>query len=132
MNKTNILKFWSAAVGSMDAVTGLLLVFSPLLVLRLLGISAPSAEAVVFLSWIGVFVLAVGLSYGFALGRRSRGETVWMFTSLARLLVAVFLAFRILDGSLAKAWMVVAFSDASVAVVQLLVLRAGWWKEVPQ
>lgn len=132
MNKNKILKLWSVAVGSMDAVTGLLLVFSPLLVLRLLGISAPPAEAVVFLSWIGVFVLAVGLSYGFALGRRSRGETVWMFTSLARLLVAVFLVCRILDGSLAKAWMVVAFSDASVAVVQLLILRAGWWKEVRQ
>ncbi|MDP3850578.1 MAG: hypothetical protein Q8Q59_08750 [Luteolibacter sp.] len=132
MNKTNILKLWSAAVGSMDAVTGLLLVFSPLLALRLLGISAPSGEAVVFLSWIGVFVLAVGLSYGFAMGRRSRGETVWMFTSMARLLVAAFLTFRILDGSLAKAWMVVAVSDASVAVVQLLILRAGWWEEVPR
>jgi hypothetical protein len=132
MNKIIILKFWSVAVGSMDAATGLLLVFSPLLALRLLGIDAPAAEAVVFLSWIGVFVLAVGLSYGFALGSRCRGETVWMITALARMLVAVFLTFRILDGSLAKAWMVVAVSDASVAVLQLMILRAGWWKEVPQ
>ncbi len=130
MNQTKFLRFWSVAMGSMDALTGLLLIVFPLGVLRLLGIAPPSADAVVFLSWIGVFVMAVGLSYGLALGKRARGETVWIFTAVVRILVAVFLTARILDGSLEKAWAWVAVADASVAVVQGLILRAGWWKGV--
>ena len=132
MNKPKILKAWSIAVGGMDAVTGLLLIILPETVLRLLGITAPVAEALVFVSWIGVFVMAVGLSYGLALGRRGRGEAVWMFTALVRTMVAVFLVSRILDGSLAKEWITVALADAAVAVAQGFILRAGWWREVPK
>ena len=131
MTKARFLKFWSIAVGSMDALTGLLLVIAPVGVLRLLKIEAPSADALVFLSWIGVFVMAVGLSYGLALGRhRGRGETVWAFTALVRMLVALFLTVKIVGGALDSAWAVVAFSDASVAVVQIAILRKCWWREV--
>ena len=131
MTKARFLKFWSIAVGSMDALTGLLLVIAPAGVLRLLKIEAPSADALVFLSWIGVFVMAVGLSYGLALGRhRGRGETVWAFTALVRMLVALFLTVKIVGGALDSAWAVVALSDASVAVVQIAILRKGWWREV--
>lgn len=130
MNKIKFLKFWSVAVGSMDAVTGLLLMFFPSLVLGLLDIDAPSPDALVFLSWMGVFICGVGLSYGLALGRRSGGETVWAFTALIRAMVAVFLTVRIINGSLAPAWAVVGASDAFVAVVQIFILRAGWWKGV--
>ena len=130
MNKLTFLKFWSVAVGSMDALTGLLLIFVPDLVLRMLKIDPPSADAMVFISWIGVFVMSVGLSYGLALGgRRSRGEAVWMFTSLVRIMVAVFLTTKILGGSLQMAWMLVAAADASVALVQVVILRKGWWRE---
>jgi hypothetical protein len=130
MNKSNFLKFWSIAVGSMDALTGILLIFFPVLVLKMLKIEPPSADALVFLSWIGVFVMSVGLSYGLALGKRGRAEAVWVFTSLVRIMVAVFLMVRILDGSLQKAWALVALSDASVALIQIAILRAGWWREV--
>lgn len=130
MNKIKFLRFWSVAVGSMDAVTGLLLMFFPSLVLGLLNIDPPSPDALVFLSWMGVFICGVGLSYGLALGRRSRGETVWAFTALIRAMVAVFLTVRIINGSLAPAWAVVGASDAVVAVVQIFILRAGWWKGV--
>ncbi len=130
MNKIKFLKFWSVAVGSMDAITGLLLVFFPSFVLGLLNIDAPSPDALVFLSWMGVFICGVGLSYGLALGRRSRGETVWVFTALIRAMVAVFLTVKIMHGSLAPAWAVVGASDAFVAAVQVVILRAGWWKGV--
>jgi hypothetical protein len=130
MNKIQFLRFWSVAVGSMDAVTGLLLMFFPSLVLGLLKIDPPSPDALVFLSWMGVFVCGVGLSYGLSLGRRSRGETVWAFTALIRAMVAVFLTVKIINGSLAPAWAVVGASDAFVAVVQIVILRAGWWKGV--
>lgn len=130
MNRINFLKFWSIAVGSMDTLTGLLLIAAPALVLRLLGIAPPSADAFVFLSWIGVFVAATGLSYGMALGRRSRGETVWVFTAMVRTLVAVFLTVKILRGFLPEVWGIVAISDGMVAVVQIAILRLGWWKGV--
>jgi hypothetical protein len=130
MTKTNFLKMWSVVVGAMDALTGMLLIIAPAAALGLLQIEPPSPDALVFLSWIGVFVMAVGLSYGLALGKhRGRGETVWLFTSLVRMLVAVFLTVMIVRGSLASAWAVVALSDGAVAVVQMVVLRKGWWRE---
>ena len=130
MKRIQFLRGWSIAVGSMDAVTGLLLIFAPGLVLGLLGITPPSADSRVFLSWIGVFVTSVGLSYSMALGRRSCGETVWRFTALVRMLVAVFIAARIVEGSLAPAWAMVGISDGVVGMVQILILRKGWWREV--
>lgn len=130
MNRINFLRFWSVTVGSMDALTGLLLILVPTLVLQVLGIAPPSADALVFLSWIGVFVTGVGLSYAMALGRRSRGEAVWMFTAMVRMLVAVFLTIKIVRGALPEVWGIVAASDGLVAVVQLIILRLGWWKGV--
>lgn len=129
MNKQKFLRLWSVAVGSMDAVTGLLLVFVPGLVLRLLRIEPPSADAWVFVSWIGVFVTGVGLSYGLAMGAAARAETVWIFTALIRSLVAIFLGAQIWAGALAPAWALVAVADASVAVGQLVILRLKWWRE---
>jgi hypothetical protein len=130
MTKHNFLKIWSVMVGAMDALTGLLLMLAPAAVLRVLRIEAPSADALVYLSWIGVFVMAVGLSYGFALGRhRGHGETVWMFTALVRILVTVFLVIQITRETMAPAWLVVALSDGVVALVQMSILRKGWWRE---
>ena len=129
MNKKKFVVGWSVVVGSMDSLTGLLLVVAPAFVLSLLGIAPPSADALVFLSWIGVFVVGVGLSYALALGERRRGKAVWMVTALMRTLVAVFVACRIDDGSLPLAWAVVVLTDLVVAVVQTAVIRAGWWEE---
>lgn len=129
MNKQQVVIWWSLAVGSMDAVTGLLLVVAPVLVLQLLGIAVPAAEAMVFLSWMGVFVAGVGLSYGLVLGDRRRGPTVWCFTSLVRVLVGIFVLWRIADGSLVPLWAAVALTDLVVAGGQIAMLRAGWWEE---
>lgn len=132
MNKPKILKWWSVGAGGMDAVTGLLLITAPATVLRLLEIAPLSAEALIFLSWVGVFVLAVGLSYGIALTGRARGEAVWMFTGLVRIMVTVFLSFRVISGAMDPAWLLVAASDGLVAVGQGAILLARWWKEVPE
>jgi len=123
------LRFWSIAVGAMDALTGLLLIFVPVGVLGLLGIRPPSAEARVFVSWIGVFVMSVGLSYGLVFLKRRHGEAVWAFTSLVRMAVAVFLTSRVLGESMEPGWLLVAASDAAVALVQIVILRLGWWRE---
>lgn len=132
MNRVLFLKTWSVAVGAMDALTGLLLILLPELVLKLLGIAQPSPDALIYLSWIGVFVAGTGLSYAMALGRRSRAETVWAFTAMVRILVAVFLTVHLLDGSLSASWGIVAGCDGIVGVLQVVILRMGWWKEVPK
>ena len=130
MSKSLFLKIWTMGMGAMDALTGLLLILVPKQVLALLGIAPPSPDGLVFLSWIGVFVMAVGLSYGMALGkRRSRSETVWAFTALVRVLVAVFLTIKITEGALPSAWATVAVSDGFVALVQVTILRKDWWRE---
>ncbi len=128
--KVKFLRYWSIAVGAMDALTGLLLILAPGPVLKMLGVAPPPPESLVLLSWIGVFVMAVGLSYSMALGRRGRAEAVWGFTALVRIMVAVFLTIQILAGTMASAWALVGISDAFVAVVQFVILRRGWWREV--
>ncbi len=132
MNRLKFIKLWSVAVGSMDAMTGLALIFVPSLVLKLLGIEPPSADALVFLSWMGVFIAGVGLSYAMALGKRTCGETVWAFTAMIRIMVAIFLTTRILNGGLAANWGLVGGCDGLVGVVQIVILRLGWWREVPK
>ena len=129
MNKKKFLMGWSIGVGAMDGLTGLLLVVVPGLVLKLIGVVPVSADALVYLSWMGVFVGGVGLSYAIAVGDWRMGKAVWMVTALVRVLVAVFVAWRIVDGSLAGAWVTVALTDLVVAVVQMAVVRAGWWEE---
>ena len=131
MKKSVILKWWSVGTGAMDVVTGSLLIVAPLLVLRLLGIAPLAEESLLFLSWIGIFVLAVGLSYGLALLGRVRGEVVWFFTGSVRALVAVFLTVKVLSCAMEPAWLLVAAGDGLVAMVQGAILLAGWWKEVP-
>lgn len=113
----------------MDALTGLLLIFVPARVLGLLGIRPPSTDALVFLSWIGVFVMSVGVSYGLVFLKRRHGEAVWAFTSLVRMAVAVFLTTNVLRETMEKSWMLVAVSDAAVALIQIIILRLGWWRE---
>lgn len=129
MSKPTFLKLWSAGVGVMDAFTGLLLIFAPSFTLRMLGIT-PSADEVL-IGWIGVFVMSVGLSYGMAVTRTRHGEPIWMFTALVRTAVAVFVTAHVVGGSLEARWILVAITDAAVAVVQWMILRAAWWKEVP-
>lgn len=130
MNHLKCMHGWSVAVGAMDALTGLLLVFVPALVLRLLGIPELGAESLVFVSWIGVFVTGVGLSYGLVFGSRRAGAAVWTFTGMIRLLVCVFLTIQVVSGRMSAAWLLVAGADGFVAFAQFVVLRAGWWKEV--
>lgn len=113
----------------MDALTGLLLIFSPAAVLQLLGIRTPSAEALTYVSWIGVFVMSVGFSYGLVFLKRRHGEAVWAFTAAVRMFVAVFLTVQVLNDVMEKAWMLVAVSDAAVGLLQVITLRLGWWRE---
>jgi len=43
--------------------------------------------------------------------------------------VAVFLTTMVLKETMETAWLLVAASDAAVALVQIVILRLGWWRE---
>ena len=119
---------WSLAVGAMDVTTGLLLILAPSLVMRWLSIPPLPAEAEVLMGWIGAFVLSTGLCYGLCLRKGTTAETAWMTTAIVRTAVAVFLAVKIAAGALPAAWWVVAATDAAVAAIQVIGLRARCWR----
>lgn len=131
MKRDRLILLWNLACGSMDALTGLLLVFTPALVLGLLGIDVPG-NALVYLSWMGVFIGSVGLCYGLALIRRDWIEPVWWFTGMVRLWVAIFVTVKILQGGLDGLWFTVALADLGVALGQFAALARGWGKGGPQ
>lgn len=130
MNKKVLLNGWSACVGSMDTITGILLIFTPALVLKVLGITGPANHSCVFMSWMGVFVTSVGLSYAWAFENDHQAKIIWKITAMFRLMVAAFIFYKIGAAELEAAWLLVALSDAFIGLTQLVVLRLDWWKEV--
>ena len=95
--------------GVPDALTGLLLIFDPVLTLRLMRLQA-SPDALPFLSFIGAFVLSVGIAclYGAILATRPvsapKLQMVWLLTAITRGLIAMFVVTRIVSGSLEMGW----------------------------
>lgn len=129
MNKKPLLRYGSLAVGSMDAITGMLLMVMPGWVLSILHISPVTADAEIFLRWIGVFVCGVGASYGLAAwGRAAAGEAVWIITAAIRLMVALFLVVQVRVGTMEAAWLMVAVSDGLVGLIQVAGVWLGWWR----
>jgi hypothetical protein len=114
-----------------DSVTGLLLLVAPAYALRLMGVSAP-VDALVFISWIGAFVFAVGLSCAWGAWVmvfcpcQGRLETVWLLTAIVRAGVAIFVLQHVITGMLGPGWLTVAFVDGLCVLVQGVGLRKGW------
>ncbi len=120
-------KLWNLSVGSMDACTGLLLICAPAFTLRVMGMNEVPAASLIYLSWIGCFVFAVGCAYFFAIQNElSHGVLVWQFTGLARITVGLFLVWKIAMGLLEARWLIVAFTDLIVAFVQCVGLYQKW------
>lgn len=117
--------------GLCDTSTGALLVFAPAWTLRLMGLhQLPSP--IEFVSFVGVFVLSVGLAYLYAarwpmnFHFAPRWQTVWFLTALSRSLVAMFLTWQIIAGKIEAAWLTVALTDGALAIVQWAGLHLGW------
>ena len=130
-----VIGWWNLAVGSMDAATGILLVFLPAVTLRVMGLPVPGAEGLTYLSWVGVFVTTVGCAYYLAIGvPKTHAEfciwkTVWKITALARSLVGAFVIWKIAAGDIGVRWIMVALADWAVAGVQWYGLRNKWLQE---
>lgn len=89
-------------------------------------------EPPVFAAFIGIFVLAVGVSYFIPLlfaaapGSGCRWQSIWQTTALIRSLVAAFLFWKLLTGKLEFVWITVAVTDGVLATIQWTGLRRGW------
>ena len=100
MNR-RILIGYQLLIGLSDTMTGALLMVAPEFTLALMRLHAP-ADALPYLSFIGSFVLSVGLSclYGAWLMLRRESpcklEIVWLLTAITRASVAIFVVAQIL------------------------------------
>ncbi len=121
--------------GVSDASTGALLIAAPVFTIRMMGMSVPR-DATPFLSFIGAFVLAVGISYlyGALLIHRTGGvprlEAVWLLTAIIRSSVAIFVLAAVLNGTLAAGWLTIAIFDGICVCIQARGLRRGWLSHV--
>jgi hypothetical protein len=126
------LMLYQYIAGLCDTGTGLMLIVAPALTLRFMGLTI-IPQPVVFVRYIGVFVLSVGLTYFWAAARwpltthaHIGWSTQWKITVLVRTLVAVFVVGQIASSALEIRWISVAFSDGAFAAIQWIGLRKGW------
>ena len=133
--KHPFLLTYQLLIGISDTLTGALLIVAPKLTLRLMRLHAP-AESLPFVSFIGAFVFAVGLSclYGaYVTSIRpcaSKVEVVWLVTALVRSSVAIYVLVSVMTGALEAGWLTVAVSDGACVVIQATGLRRGWLRNV--
>jgi hypothetical protein len=133
--KRLILFSYQLLTGLSDTSTGALLIVAPVLTLRLMGLHLP-VDALPLLSFVGAFVLSVGLCclYGGYLaaygGCSGKLENVWLLTGIIRSSVAVFVIAQVLSGTLETGWLTVAGFDAACALIQVVGLRKGWLRHV--
>jgi hypothetical protein len=124
MNETKLLRFargFAGVAGLMDFSTGVGLVVWPALTLHAMGVTAPGAEALTFVRFVGAFVGAVGASYLVALasGRVDRLWAVFRVTTLFRVAAGTFVAWAVATGKLEARWLTVTATDVVIAAVQL-------------
>ena len=129
--KRSMLLVYQLLTGLSDLATGALLVVAPALTLRLMRLHAPDS-ARVYLSWVGAFVLAVGISHLYGALVIHRGccrrdlEIVWLLTAFIRSSVAIFVFAQVCVGALEAGWLTVAAFDALCVLVQAVGLNKGW------
>jgi hypothetical protein len=130
--KRRLLLGYQILTGLSDASTGVLLIVAPVTTLHTMRLHAPQ-DALPYLSYVGVFVLSVGISclYGGGLLTTrpvlvQKLEAVWLLTTITRGLVAIFVVAKIFSGSLESGWMTVALIDGAIALLQAIGLARGW------
>jgi hypothetical protein len=122
----NKLQLFQWAVGACDASTGILLVAAPAWTLHLMGMTKILSPPDI-ISFVGVFVMAVGLSYFLVKEKDVAGwEMQWRVTAMIRVCVACFLAWKIAGEGWEVRWLTVLITDATIATIQVLGLKRGW------
>jgi hypothetical protein len=91
----------------------------------------PYPNEPVYLRFIGIFVLAVGLSYLYPLAggteplRMTRLSIVWEVTALIRGAVSASLLAFVLLGLLPVQWLTVTLCDGTMATIQFALITKG-------
>jgi len=126
------LTLYQNAAGICDTSTGLLLVLFPAFTFRLMGL-AMIPQPLSFASYIGVFVLCVGLTYLWTVAKWPLNEyslpvwlTQWKITALFRAMVAMFLVWQLAVHAIEARWITVALADGIFATIQIIGLEQGW------
>ena len=127
MNSQRLLILFHYGTGLMDALTGLSLVFIPSRTLDMMRVDPRTDPTLV--SYLGVFVFAVGMSHLLA-GRfptdsisRERWKTIWKISALVRICVAIFVFTKIMTAQLDSPWIVVSVTDFTVALIFINLLH---------
>jgi hypothetical protein len=129
--KHPVLFGYQAIAGLSDTATGAMLCVAPQFTLHLMGLRAP-ADAAPYISYIGAFVLSLGLSYlygGILIAIEAsaeRMEMIWLVTAFTRSAVAIYVLKAVLAGDLEAGWITVAAFDAACALIQAEGLRKRW------
>src|SRR5579862_2556554 len=126
------LNIYQFIAGLCDTSTGVLLVGFPDYTLStLIGLTIVPPRP--FIRFIGVFVLAVGITYFWSLVRyplNDDGSIVWMtqwkITALIRALVALFVLWQVTAHTIDFRWIAVALTDGFFAAMQMIGLEQGW------
>jgi len=129
--KHPVLFGYQCAAGLSDTLTGALLCTAPQFTLHLMGLHAP-ADSVPYVSYIGAFVLSVGLCYLYGAlliaieAPAERMEMVWLLTAFICSAVAIYVLKGVLVGDLESGWITVAVFDAACVLIQAIGLRKRW------
>jgi hypothetical protein len=135
MKRRHLFLAYQLLLGASDTITGLLLIAMPAFTLHLMRLH-PDPAALPYLSYIGAFVLSVGVAciYGAYLATRSlyasKLEVVWLLTGITRASVALFVSFNVFNRNLEAGWLTVAFSDGTFALIQFTGVARGWLLDV--
>ena len=128
------LLYYQWITGASDLVTGICLIVAPALTMHLMHLLV-EPEALIFLSYVGVFVLSTGVAclYGASVVSRGGGgakiEVVWLLTAITRGLVAVFALGNIAVGRLEAGWATVGLFDGLLALLQGIGLKRRWLRD---
>lgn len=128
--KVKAVKIWSTLMGLVNLLLGLLLVVFPVTFANMLDLVTADSDVRAALRGLGVLVAGMGLSYFLALGPHKGGRMVWFVTALLHGGMAVALVWLFEVDWLASNWLFVALYALLVAMLQMAVLRAGWWASV--
>jgi hypothetical protein len=126
------IKYYNIIAGLLDTLTGIVLIAKPNIILSIMGASEIDMPNI-FLKYVGVFVMATGLTYFISFFNSFFNITyiqlslvLWTTSSLVRLCVASFVFSQVYLSALSLSWLLVAFSDLSLAVFQFYLLSI--WK----
>lgn len=133
MNRPLLLGY-QLLIAFSDTAAGVLLMAAPEWTMQLMHLRIPP-DSLPFLSFIGAFVFAVGLSclYGALLLAQgvygAKIEMVWLLTAITRGVVAIFIVTQVIVSTLEVGWLTVAVSYGACAVIQATGLSRGWLRD---